>query len=129
MSVVNDDGLLTMDFLNVVVAVMNERTRQDKQWGDQSHLPDGTGPGALWYGSNFYREMGDQQATVTAQVAQDRCDDAARRGCLKWIDILIEEVAEAFAEDDPGKLRAELVQVAAVAMQWIEAIDTRGDRR
>jgi hypothetical protein len=44
---------------------------------------------------------------------------------LKWVDILEEEVAEAAAESDPAKLRAELVQVAAVAVAWIEAIDRR----
>jgi hypothetical protein len=34
-------------------------------------------------------------------------------------------VAEALAEDDPTLLRAELIQVAAVAVAWVEAIDRR----
>lgn len=42
-----------------------------------------------------------------------------------WRHILDEEVAEALAETDPERLRAELVQVAAVAVQWIEALDRR----
>jgi len=33
--------------------------------------------------------------------------------------------AGAIAERDPAKLRAELIQVAAVAVQWIQAIDRR----
>lgn len=35
------------------------------------------------------------------------------------------DYAEALAESDPARLRAELVQVAAVAVCWIEAIDRR----
>ncbi|TIH26025.1 NUDIX hydrolase, partial [Subtercola vilae] len=42
-----------------------------------------------------------------------------------WQDILLEEVFEAFAESDTSKLRTELIQVAAVAQQWVEAIDRR----
>lgn len=40
--------------------------------------------------------------------------------------ILDAEVCEAFDESDSKKLRANLVQVAAVAVNWIEAIDRRG---
>jgi hypothetical protein len=36
-----------------------------------------------------------------------------------------EEVAEVFQETDPVKLREELVQVAALAVSWIEKIDAR----
>ena len=42
-----------------------------------------------------------------------------------WRHILTEEVWEAFAEKDSARLRAELVQVAAAAVNWIEAIDRR----
>ena len=38
---------------------------------------------------------------------------------------MFEEVAEAFAEADVRRLRAELVQCAAVAVKWVEAIDRR----
>jgi hypothetical protein len=56
------------------------------------------------------------------------CQSAADGGYLDWLHILREEVAEAFAESDPAKLRAELVQVAAVAVNWVEAIDRRAAR-
>jgi hypothetical protein len=39
----------------------------------------------------------------------------------------MEEVREAMAESDPAKLRVELVQVAAVSVAWIEALDRRMD--
>ena len=49
----------------------------------------------------------------------------ARRG--SWALVLLEEVLEAMHEDDVERLRAELVQVAAVAVRWIGAIDARGE--
>ena len=39
--------------------------------------------------------------------------------------VLLEEVSEALAEDDPARLREELLQVAGVAVLWIEALDRR----
>jgi hypothetical protein len=48
---------------------------------------------------------------------------AGGRETLTWADILEEEIAEALAESDPVKLRAELVQSGAVIVAWIEAID------
>ena len=36
-------------------------------------------------------------------------------------------VGEAFAESDPDKLRTELIQVAAVAVAWIESIDRNSE--
>lgn len=90
--------------------VLDERERQDDKWGDQSHLPDGT----AYDDSAEIREM-----------ARELTDEAAREGTLTWSAILLEEVYEAMAESDPVKLRAELVQVAAVAVAWVEAIDRR----
>jgi len=87
--------------------VLAERQRQKKLHGVQT-LPDGTG---------------DSASDAMRSVAQMLCDQATRRGTLTWRDILREEVFEAFAETDRDKLREELIQVAAVAVQWIEAID------
>ncbi len=89
--------------------VVAERARQDGRWGEQNH-PDGTGSPA--------------QIATGASTRQD-CEAAAARGRLTWCDVLREEVAEAFAESDPQLLRAELVQVAAVAMAWVEHLDRR----
>lgn len=87
-----------------------ERLLQDAKWGEQNH-PDGTG--------------GNK---VTADLARLVCQQAAADGRLTWRQVLDEEVQEAFAERDPARLRAELVQVAAVAVAWVESIDRRGDR-
>ncbi|MFG3709503.1 hypothetical protein [Micromonospora sp. NPDC047730] len=96
--------------LRVLYEVARERSRQDAKWGEQNH-PDGTDE-SRW----------DKEAAVRARAL---CQHLAARGELTWDAILSEEIAEAFAESDPAKLRAELIQVAAVAVAWVEAIDRR----
>lgn len=102
----------------VIAEVAAERERQKAKWGEQNH-PDGTGPDKLPmpYGS------GSWGAAVAAERLTLLTNCAAQIGQVTWLHILREEVFEAFAEKDPTKLRAELIQVAAVAAQWAEAID------
>lgn len=92
----------------VLSEIADERARQDAKWGEQNH-PDGTGPAFRTF----------------AESGRDRCQQAAADGELTWRDILREETGEAYAEQDAGALRTELIQVAAVAVAWIEAIDRR----
>ncbi|MBE4735745.1 hypothetical protein HW845_12870 [Streptomyces sp. ND05-3B] len=89
--------------------VQAERERQDAKFGEQNHR-DGTG-------------TTEQQKQ--AEAARRWCQDSFESGYGTWSDVLAEEVAEANAERDPALLRAELVQVAAVAVAWIAAIDRR----
>jgi mutator protein MutT len=93
----------------VLAEVAAERAAQDGTHGVQ-HLPDGTGGGA---------------ATAEAGTARRETDAAAGAGTLTWRHILMEEVLEALAETEPDRLRAELVQVAAVAVKWAQALDRR----
>jgi hypothetical protein len=60
------------------------------------------------------------------RAARKEYDDALECGKLTWVNILNEEVLEAFEETDPATLRAELVQVMAVAASWILDLDRRG---
>jgi hypothetical protein len=102
----------------VLAEVLAERARQDARFGRQDH-PDGTGPER----DNPVRlacTVGE--ATDTARQATDR---ALSRGEVTFAQILTEEAFEALAETDPARLRAELVQVAASAVCWIEAVDRR----
>lgn len=47
-------------------------------------------------------------------------------GDLRWLRVLMEEVGEsAAAMEDGTDLRAEVVQVAAVAIAWLEAMGRR----
>jgi hypothetical protein len=100
----------------VLLEVLGERGKQDRKWGEQNH-PDGTGPRVPFAGQLCYMEE-------AARSARLKCK-ANGPGEDNWRDILLEEVFEAMAEADPAKLRAELLQVAAVAVNWIECIDRR----
>lgn len=91
-------------------AIDAERARQLAKFGDQHH-PDGTG-------RDGYVEKADA-ARAACQADADEPDGP------RWSLILLEEVYEALAESDPVKLRAELLQVAAVCAAWIYDIDRR----
>lgn len=93
----------------ILAEVQGERERQDAKWGEQNH-PDGTG-------LNYQRHLADEERAA--------CQAAFRNGRGTWRHVMAEEIAEANAEKDPVLLRAELVQVAAVAVAWIAAIDRR----
>lgn len=94
----------------VLHGVVAERIRQDRKWGPQNH-PDGTGRPGSKHIADYYRAV--------CQANTPETDN--------WQDILSEEVFEAFVESDPVALRKELIQVAAVAVAWAEAIDRRMD--
>ena len=91
----------------LLTEVAAERASQDARWGEQNH-PNGTGT------------LADKLA---ATRARNVCNRNAELGTVTWAHILREECFEALAESDPSLLRAELVQVAAVATAWAEAID------
>lgn len=80
------------------------------KFGNQFDVPNGTG--YAWQKHE-------------AELSRMACQSAFSTGDGTWHAILHEEVAEAFAESDPARLRAELIQVAAVALRWIDAIDSR----
>lgn len=87
--------------------VVAERARQDKL--HPGTFPDGTG----------------SRAAAAARILREACDSSTRSGKVTFAHVLAEECAEALEEFDPGCLRVELVQVAAVAVRWIEALDER----
>lgn len=94
-----------------------ERERQIEKWGEQHHS-DGT----------------DQlRWAVEADVAKAKFEEYQRKHIEPtWQMILDEEVLEAYCEYSGSgtprhadRLREELIQVAAVAVAWIEDIDSR----
>lgn len=102
----------------VLAEVLDERRRQKAIWGEQNH-PDGTGPEVQWMSAH------DASAKEAREQLRARCQRRFSEGRGTWLDILLEEMAETFAERDPLAIRAELIQVAAVAVAWAEAIDRR----
>ena len=99
-----------MSTQSILDEVAQERRRQNSKWGPIQDIPLGTGP-CTPDAYDFYRPMLDQ--------ARHENDD----GDATFATVLAEEFAEAMLEDDPEKLRAELIQVAAVAVKTIEHID------
>jgi hypothetical protein len=113
---------------DVLREVQAERVRQVGKHGDQSHLPDGTGPDAILLDLPAYQNFAacaDDLARWAKARTQAASQNEGGDGSITFEHILTEEWAEAIAERDPAKLRAELIQVAAVAVQWIQAIDRR----
>lgn len=110
---------------DVLFDIHTERRAQHAKWGRQ-HLPNGTEDSTLNRSSrDNIRAFVDSlpQFGWPREPAFCRLPDGVR--VLTWADVLSEEFFEAMAEEDPAKLRAELVQVAAVAVAWIEAIDRK----
>lgn len=95
----------------VLSEVLAERARQDEAFGPQN-WPDGTGlPGDAW----------------SADMARKICQRAAAAGKQKWRHILREVASDVFAKSDTAVLRSKVLEVAAVAAAWVEAIDRRTD--
>lgn len=95
--------------LNILREVAAERARQDEKHGVQL-IPDGTS---------------ERTYGATRENCRALTDERMAKGTHTWLDILREEFYEAAAEEDPAKLREELKQVSAVAVNWMEAIDGR----
>lgn len=118
--------------LEVLAEVAQERRRQLAKHGDQSDLPDGTGPDAelladvanLWDLDGADRLTFGYLATLQRQQTDARSRSAGD-GTVTFADVLLEETLEALAEDDDAKLEAELLQVSATAAAWVEAIRAR----
>lgn len=117
----------------VLEQVRDERFRQHENGGEQNHR-DGTDSAHedfirldIEYISNAPSEPGRREALLPvaamADAAKYLVDHAAKRGVMTMAQILTKEFFEALAESDPDKLRTELIQVAAVAVQWVEKID------
>ncbi len=92
------------------------------------------------YSDDMVIANSDEQATVLLDIVDERERQDQKWGIqnhldLTWNAILMEEIGEAAQEvltrsmgsiaKGHGDLREELIQVAAVTVAWIEAIDRR----
>jgi hypothetical protein len=100
--------------MGVFVEINAERERQDKKWGEQNHP--------------IRKDEWHDLHCEAAERAKQMCDTAFQAGRGTWMHILQEEFCEVFAEATAKGQRAELVQVAAVAVSMIECIDRRSSR-
>ena len=90
----------------IIAEIKQERLNQDAKF-----------PGQQWPlgGGGHYSDI--------CTEARRSCERHAKYGNLTWLDIISEEVFEAFAEVDVARAREEYIQVAALALAIIEAID------
>lgn len=118
----------------VLDEVLEERRRQYERHGDQTHLPDGVYPKAP---NVILGVIRDRSGRTLAALSSKGLGDALRErtrqasyneggdGSITFEHILSEEWGEVLMAENPVELRRELVQLAAVAVQWVEAIDLR----
>ena len=94
--------------LDVLLEIRDERRRQDLKWGQQNHP---------WNHGYSWAHL------TTAARARTKVNTLARKHRLDYAGILAEEFYETLEADTLQAARAELIQVAAVAVAAIESID------
>ena len=101
----------------VLGEVLAKRSAQDEKWGQQDLSV------VTWQGR---RSMAYAEAVSEMLWDQDFCDEAASEGVASWFLIArkeLQEALEAATRGDRDATRAELIQLAAVAVAAVEAID------
>lgn len=116
---------VTSRMASIYADMLEENTRQEQKWGEQSHPSVDqtllTRPG----GCTALR-MCQEYEIPSAATARMLVEQRSREGGLTWAHIALEEFAEAVeCLDDEQRMRTELVQLGAVIGCWIESIDRR----
>lgn len=122
---------------DVLDEVRWERFAQDQKWGQQNHANVDTVLINREGGCSAHR-MAEHYEIPSAPRAKFLCQNAGRTTGDTYAHILIEEVAEAIeaatwhdtalklGKEPDGGLKAELIQIAAVAVAWVEKLDREG---
>lgn len=94
-------------------AIQREQDRQVAKWGVVDHPSFSFHPG--WERT---------ERVAAAEDFKKSNAEAATEGRLTWEDIMAEEFAESLAETTSTEaLKTELIQMAAVALSWVESIE------
>jgi hypothetical protein len=111
----------------VLQEVEKHRAVQVARYGSNDGLKDGTGPGVRWLRPLYFGPATGIEYELRAEYEShgQNPSSAPTSDDITWMHLVREEVAEAFQENDPVRLRDELIQVAALCVSWIEKIDTR----
>lgn len=124
-------------FAHITSEVTAEAERSIVKHGEQQNLPMGTGPdttplsarpvevGSLHQSGLWPGMRARQLARIATLDTKSHSANEGGDDTCTWWHILREEVFEAAAEDNPAALRAELIQVAAVAVKMIDALDAK----
>lgn len=103
-----------MTDVEIIEALLAERKRQDALWGEQDH-PD-------YSGSPAESPALFKRYEVAYKEWNANC---VKNGTLGWESIFCEEVFEALASETPEEREKELIQVMAVAANWIQSSKRR----
>ena len=113
----------------VLKKIEQERWLQNWMFPNQNNNTDVTADTAEGSNEHFDLYVAAQLGIPTAQAAKDRVEaEKASVDGVSWAAILVEEVAEAVEAASVKsivELEKELVQVAAVAISWLEALQER----
>lgn len=105
----------------VLRQVRAERIRQDQKFGEQNRP-------SVAYSDGTPDERCAAYWIPTEEIAKLRCNALLEPPeILTFADIALEEFAEVIAAADEIARREELVQLAAVCVNWIECIDRRAE--
>ena len=108
--------------IGVLADVRDERGAQFARYGTNETLLDGTGKASRWLAP-----VSDTSAVSAERLFRENYESFEDAyGSPTWMHLLREEIAEVFVESDTDRLREELIQVAALAVSWVEKIDARG---
>lgn len=109
--------------VTVLEMVFDERQRQNAQHGDAMlHLPDGVGPDVKWLNPISQMTASFVEQHFREDYTRHRGGEhAGPLGSLTRMHLVREEIAEAFErEGDDPEFIAEIIQVAALCVQWAE---------
>lgn len=107
----------------VLLAVVEELMRQDAQWGPQNH--PSVDP-ILAVTQRDAQRITEEYEIPSEPRAKFLCAAAAKNGMLTWGHIAVEELSEslsAYANEE--ELLTEVVQLAAVAINWAQCVRRR----
>lgn len=103
----------------VLDLVLAERRAQEARYGEENEvLVDGTGPETRW----LLPYTNEPAWAIQADLRGDYEDFEEEAGKPTWLHLVREEVAEAFLETDSDCLAAELIQIAALCVSWVERL-------
>lgn len=109
----------------VMGAVIHDCFEADAKFGPHLDLPDLDQVLLYRRGGCDPTRMAENYEIPSEGRAKGNTSIRTERGELTWADVLVEEVSEAVCSASTAELRAELLQVAAVALRWVRAIDLR----
>lgn len=102
----------------ILERVFRERQAQEARYGEVNLTAlDGTGPDVQWL-----LPYTDEPAWAIQEDLRADYEAAELNAPVTWLQLVREEIAEAFQEADPTRLAEELIQVAALCVSWVERL-------